>query len=65
MKNLIKNLKEAITIGRYDIASKAYLDYFAVTTEEERQNIKQAMRQKADEIMLGLLKPSKSSKTYF
>jgi len=44
MKNLIKNLKEATTIGKYDITSKACLDYFAVTTEEERQNIKQAMR---------------------
>jgi len=53
MKNLIKKLKEATTIGKYDIASKACLDYFAVATEEERQDIKQAMRQKADEIMLG------------
>lgn len=52
MKNLIEKLKEATTIGEYDIASKACLDYFAVATEEERQNIKKAMRQKADEIML-------------
>ncbi|WP_221394246.1 hypothetical protein [Dyadobacter sp. NIV53] len=52
MENLIKKLKDAITISDYDAASKACLDYFALATEEERNDIRKAIRQKADEIML-------------
>ena len=51
MENLIKKLMEADSMGDYEIASKACIDYFTIAPEADRELIRKAMITKTDEMM--------------
>ena len=64
MENLIKKMMEAATLSEYEAASKACMDYLVTATDGERQDIKEAIKQKTNSIILESTETRKKALEY-
>ncbi|WP_221394244.1 hypothetical protein [Dyadobacter sp. NIV53] len=51
MEDLIKKMMEANTLSEHEAVSKACTDYLATATDDERRDIKEAIKKKANSII--------------